>query len=74
MFWLLFQSQITLMDLPVFKAIEPEELTSCAWTNKHKLIKAPNVVGFTRRFNHVSIWLRVSYPRLISKTLYVNTC
>ncbi|KAL1022521.1 hypothetical protein UPYG_G00028790 [Umbra pygmaea] len=49
-----YAGQITLMDAPVFKAIQPEELSSCGWNKKEKHSSAPNAVAFTRRFNQVT--------------------
>ncbi|XP_073953816.1 ral GEF with PH domain and SH3 binding motif isoform X3 [Choristoneura fumiferana] len=49
-------NQLTLLDLPCFKAIKPEELTTCGWNKLNKQTVAPNVVAFTKRFNRVSFW------------------
>uniref|UniRef100_A0A667YG75 Ral GEF with PH domain and SH3 binding motif 2 n=1 Tax=Myripristis murdjan TaxID=586833 RepID=A0A667YG75_9TELE len=52
-----YAGQITLMDAPVFKAIQPEELSSCGWNKKEKHSSAPNAVAFTCRFNQTSFWV-----------------
>ncbi|XP_055520177.1 ras-specific guanine nucleotide-releasing factor RalGPS1-like [Leucoraja erinacea] len=52
-----FASQITLLDITVFKSIQPEELSGCAWNKRGKHALAPNVVAFTQRFNQVSFWV-----------------
>lgn len=52
-----FAQQLTLLDLAVFKSIHPDELSGCGWTKKLKYELAPNVVAFTKRFNHVSFWV-----------------
>ncbi|XP_034440088.1 ras-specific guanine nucleotide-releasing factor RalGPS2 isoform X2 [Hippoglossus hippoglossus] len=52
-----YAGQITLMDAPVFKEIQPEELSSCGWNKKEKHSSAPNAVAFTRRFNQTSFWV-----------------
>lgn len=49
-------AQLTILDIQVFSQIKMDELTSCAWTKKNKVIVAPNIVAFTRRFNHTSFW------------------
>ncbi|XP_055593767.1 ras-specific guanine nucleotide-releasing factor RalGPS1 isoform X2 [Uranotaenia lowii] len=49
-------NQLTLLDFPVFAAIQPDELASCAWNKKNKAELSPNVVAFTKRFNHTIFW------------------
>ncbi|XP_068174766.1 ras-specific guanine nucleotide-releasing factor RalGPS2 isoform X3 [Antennarius striatus] len=65
-----YAGQITLMDAPVFKAIQPEELSSCGWNKKEKHSLAPNVVAFTRRFNQTSFW--VVREILLAQTLKIR--
>jgi hypothetical protein len=53
-----FAKQLTLLDLPIFRLIKPDEITCCGWTKMKKKEKlSPNVVAMTRRFNHTSFWV-----------------
>jgi hypothetical protein len=50
-------AQITLRDLPIFKAITAEELASGGWTSRtRKETDAPNIVDFTYQFNVNCLW------------------
>ncbi|ODN05272.1 Ras-specific guanine nucleotide-releasing factor RalGPS1 [Orchesella cincta] len=50
-------AQFTLIDHELFVKIDLEELICCGWIKKEKNVVAPNVVAYTRRFNHVSYWI-----------------
>ncbi|CAG9535080.1 unnamed protein product [Cercopithifilaria johnstoni] len=49
-------SQITLIDISLFKAVTSQELLGGAWTKKSKHVDASNIVAFTDRFNSVCLW------------------
>lgn len=71
-----FATQLTILDWPVFSSIQPDELTSCGWNKKNKLNVAPNVVTFSRRFNHVTLSELLAFSRqsLLSLLFTVQVC
>eukprot|EP00042_Codosiga_hollandica_P034671 m.245673 g.245673 ORF g.245673 m.245673 type:complete len:520 (-) comp54470_c0_seq30:95-1654(-) len=52
-----FAKQLCLLDFNLFHLLAREELHGVVWLDKEKGRLAPNVVGLTRRFNHVSFWV-----------------
>jgi son of sevenless len=50
--------QLTLIEMDLFKSIEPKECFGLAWSKSNKLDMAPNIVGISERFNKVSDWIQ----------------
>ncbi|VDN04562.1 unnamed protein product [Thelazia callipaeda] len=64
-------SQITLIDIPLFKAITAQELLKGGWGKKNKHLDASNIVSFTDRFNSVCLWCQreiLSYEKTTKRT------
>ncbi|CAL8088889.1 unnamed protein product [Calicophoron daubneyi] len=54
----LLAQQMTLIELRLFQAIQPEELLSLKWNGKEKQKYAPNIVASTRWFNQIIFWVQ----------------
>lgn len=50
-------AQMTLMDLELFKRIELKEFHHGNWMKKDKAKLSPNLLYFTKRFNHICFWV-----------------
>jgi len=48
--------QLTLVDSELFRMIRAHEFLDLGWSKKDKDVRAPNILGFIGRFNHVSMW------------------
>jgi len=64
-------SQFTLIDYDLFKKIDLDELTGCGWIKKNKNQISPNVVAYTRRFNHVRSNLNTHFMKLFEIHLFI---
>lgn len=50
-------AQFTLIDLPIFKSIKLDELSSLGVRSTRKQDSSPNVVAMNKQFNQVSFWV-----------------
>eukprot|EP01080_Neovahlkampfia_damariscottae_P009724 gene9724-1928_t len=50
--------QLTLIEMDLFKKIEPKECFGLAWSKSNKLDLAPHIVAISERFNKVSDWIQ----------------
>jgi len=69
--------QMTLLEMAVYKSIQPKELLKGAWQNKqHKEVLAPNITLMIQRFNLVSRWVQtciVQSDKIKDRVQYLKT-
>jgi son of sevenless-like protein len=49
--------QLTLIEMDLFRRIEPKECFGLSWSKQNKEELAPNIVAISDRFNKISVWI-----------------
>lgn len=52
--------QLTIIEMELFKQIEPKECFGLGWSKPNKLDLAPHIVAISERFNKVNDWIQMT--------------